>query len=101
GIFFLVVYFVLKSSAWTRILASLGHKVKFSDSYFDISMSETKRYIPGNIFAVTARIESFEKYGISKKMLFAAQIIEVLILLISSSVVALPGVFFLGGDISS
>ncbi|PIT88963.1 MAG: hypothetical protein COU27_02860, partial [Candidatus Levybacteria bacterium CG10_big_fil_rev_8_21_14_0_10_36_7] len=101
GLLFLTPFFILKSISWSKILFSINSEVPFNQSYYLMSLSETRRYIPGNIFAVAARISSFEKFGISKKMLFATQVIEMLLLLMASSVVAIPGVFYLRGDIQN
>lgn len=99
GLFCLFFYFLLRGLVWCKVLRATGHHVPWTQGAFLLSISELRRYIPGNVVAVASRVSVFEKFGITKKLLLASQVVELSLILIASSVVALPGVLFLGDHI--
>lgn len=99
GVFCLFFYFLLRGLAWCKVLRAVGHHVPWTQGAFLLSISELRRYIPGNIVAVASRVSAFEKFGITKRLLLASQVVELSLVLIASAVLALPGVLFLGDHI--
>lgn len=96
GLLFFVLFFFLKNVIWIKILINLGAKdIDTSKSFFLLSFSETKRYIPGSVFAYAARVKSYSDVNIPSKLLIKSIIIESLLLIIPSLLVSIPGLIFI------
>lgn len=82
------LYYFLRSYAWHTLIKAKGHKVSLKESSFLWSISEIKRYIPGNIWSFLGRTVSFSEIGIPKKevgqmLLFEAEAIFLSSILVS------------------
>ncbi|HRN96453.1 MAG TPA: hypothetical protein PLD54_03330, partial [Candidatus Levybacteria bacterium] len=96
GIVFFFLFFFLKNIIWIKILQNLGaHDINTAKSFFLMSFSETKRYIPGSIFAFVARVKSFNDANIPAKLLVKSLVIESLLLMIPSMLISIPGLLFI------
>ncbi len=96
GILFFILFFFLKNIIWIRILKNLGAKdIDTTKSFFLLSFSETKRYIPGSIFAYAARVKSYNDANIPSKLLVKSLIIDSLLLVIPSLIISIPGILFI------
>lgn len=99
GVLFLALYFLLRGLVWCKVLRSLDHHVPWTKGAYLLSLSELRRYIPGSVFAVATRVSVFEKFGISRQLLVSSQVVELSLLLIASTIVAIPGVLFMGDHV--
>lgn len=96
GLVCFFLFFFLKNIIWIKILQNLGAKdLDTSKSFFLLSFSETKRYIPGSVFAFVSRVQSFSEANIPHKLLVKSLVIESLLLMIPSMIVSIPGIFFI------
>jgi uncharacterized membrane protein/uncharacterized membrane protein YbhN (UPF0104 family) len=95
GLFCFILFYFLRSFIWYRIIKGYGHKISFKESGYMWSMSELKRYIPGNIWAVLGRAVLFSKHGVTKKEMGSGYIIEAALFVLGSVVVALLALPFL------
>lgn len=96
GILFFALFFFLKNIIWIKILHNLGARdIDQTKSFFLLSFSETKRYIPGNIFAFVSRVKSYTEANIPAKLLVKSIVIEQMLLMLPSIVVSIPGFLFI------
>ncbi len=96
GIVFFALYFFLKNIVWIKILHNLGAKdIDTTKSFFLLSFSETKRYIPGSVFAYAARVKSYNDANIPSKLLIKSLVIDSLLLMIPSILISIPGILFI------
>lgn len=91
GVCFLSLFFLVKAYAWKRLLHALGFSTSRSQSFFLLSLSEIKRYIPGNILGFVARVFEFSEASVPKKIVVQAILIESLFLVVTSIVVGYFG----------
>lgn len=89
------LYFLGRCLLWQIIAKYLGHTIPFSHTAYFWSVSEIKRYVPGNIWSYLGRGVLFAQKGMSKRDLFLGFFLEAQILIIASCVLALPAVFYL------
>src|SRR4030067_1801768 len=89
GIFFLIMFFFIRSIVWNKLLESQGIKLSLKESSYMWGMSELKRYTPGNICSFIARTLSFSEKGIDKKIIGKSLLIEIELFIISSLIVSL------------
>ncbi len=94
GLGFMLLFFLLKAICWKLILQKLGHDVPYTKSNYLLSLGETKRYIPGNIFSFAARVQYFKEFDIPSKTVIKGLVVESFLLLFSSAVVSIPSIFF-------
>ncbi len=100
GIFSLVVFYVLRSLIWHRIIKSYGYSIPLKESAYLWSMSELKRYIPGNVWSFLGRTLLFEKKGVAKKDVGKGLLIEAELFVIGSFVVSLLALPYFFQDIA-
>lgn len=95
GIFSFVIFYFLRSYIWYRILKQFHYNVAFRESCYLWSLSELKRYIPGNIWSLLGRAVLFQKKDISKKDIAKGMLLEAELFVIGSFIVSLYGLSFL------
>lgn len=95
GIFFLIMFFLFRSLLWERLLANEGHNIPPDASFYLLSMSELKRYIPGSFLGFAARINSFTTFKIPPRTLVKLIFHESIIFLSASLTISVPGILFL------
>ncbi len=95
GIVCFVAYYFLRALVWCQILEKHGYKIPFREISYLWSMSEMKRYVPGNLWSILGRAISFSEKGISKKDITLFYIIEAEILCIAAAIVSLFSLPFL------
>jgi uncharacterized membrane protein YbhN (UPF0104 family) len=89
------IYFLGRCFLWQIITNHFGHKIPFSETGYFWSVSEIKRYVPGNIWSYLGRGVLFAEKGMSKRDLFLGFFLEAQILVIASILLSLPAVFYL------
>lgn len=94
GIFFLLAYFFLRTYLWQQILKYHGYTLLFKEVSYLWGISELKRYIPGNIWALAGRTILFSEKQIPKKTIFSSLIIESQLIILSSLVLSLISIDF-------
>lgn len=95
GLFFLSVFFFLRSLVWRNILKREGYEVEIGRSIYLLSSSEIKRYIPGSILAFISRAKNFNFLKIPRKGMVKMVFYESLIFVFSSFLISIPGSFFI------
>lgn len=93
GIFSFLVFYFLRSYLWYRIIKAFGHSITFKDSSYMWSISELKRYIPGNIWSFLGRAVLFTDKGVTKKEIGRGLVYEAELFVIGCvlvSVLSLP-----------
>jgi uncharacterized membrane protein/uncharacterized membrane protein YbhN (UPF0104 family)/esterase/lipase len=81
GCFF--VYFLLRSILWQKIIENKGISLNLKETLYVFSISEIKRYVPGNIWSFLSRSYLLEERGLTKKNIFHAIIIEAELIVLS------------------
>ncbi|OGH12017.1 MAG: hypothetical protein A2857_03690 [Candidatus Levybacteria bacterium RIFCSPHIGHO2_01_FULL_36_15] len=89
GIFFLFLFFLLRSVGWRKILKNQGHGLNLFKSTYLFWSSETKRYIPGNIFSFISRISNFKKEKVPAKIVLKSLVEESLLITSSAGIFSL------------
>lgn len=89
------LYFILRILFWQRLTRQKGVTTDFVDTAFIWSMSEIKRYTPGNIWSFIGRTQSYEQHTITKKTLAHLLILEIFFLLVGSITVSLLSTNFI------
>ncbi len=93
GVFFMGLFFFIKSIIWIKILRARGHSPNTRSTLFSYSLSEAKRYIPGSIFAFISRVGIHNE--IQKKEVVKGIGIEAVLLAGSALAVSIPALIFL------
>ena len=83
GVLCFFVYFLLRSILWQKIIQQKGVSLNIKESAFIFSISEIKRYAPGNIWSFLSRSYLLEKKGLSKKTIFHSILIEAELIVLS------------------
>lgn len=89
-----MVYYLLRSIIWHRILEGFSYKISFRESCYLWAISEVKRYIPGKIWLVLGRAVMFNKHGVEKKDIGKGLLIEVELFLLGSFIISLLAIPF-------
>lgn len=95
GVVSFVLFYFLRSLIWHLIIKEYGNNIPFRDSCYMWSVSELKRYIPGNIWSFLGRATLFANKGVKKKDIGTGLIIEAQIFILGSFVVSLLSMPFL------
>ena len=95
SLLFFTIYFLGRCLLWQVIATHLGHKIPLTQTAYFWSVSEIKRYIPGNIWSYLGRGVLFAQKGMTKRDLFLGFFLEAQVLVIASFVLALPATFYL------
>ncbi len=88
-------YFVFRILFWKELTFQKGIDTNFVDTAYMWSMSEVKRYIPGNIWSFLGRAKSYQEHTISKKALAHTLFLEILFLLVSCTAISLLAANFI------
>jgi len=83
GILCFFVYFLLRSILWQKIIQQKGVSLNIKESIFIFSISEIKRYAPGNIWSFLSRSYLLEEKGLNKKTIFHSILIEAELIVLS------------------
>lgn len=94
GTIMIVIFFALKSYCWLMILSLYDQRISYRKSSYLLTLSELKRYIPGNVFGFISRAHHFNKEKIKKRTTASAIVLESILLLIGSLIVSLPSVIY-------
>lgn len=95
GIISFLVFYFLRSLIWHLIIKEYGNHILFRDSCYMWSVSELKRYIPGNIWSFLGRATLFVNRGVKKKDIGTGLIVEAQLFILGSFVVSLLSLPFL------
>jgi uncharacterized membrane protein/uncharacterized membrane protein YbhN (UPF0104 family) len=90
-----LVFYLLRSYKWQLVLQAKGHNMKLRKATYLWGISEMRRYIPGNIWAVLGRAVLFSKEGIDKKVVIRAMVAELSIVIIATALVSILAVPYL------
>lgn len=95
GVFFMLFFFLLRAIVWTKVLEFYGESEKgILKSVYLYSVTETKRYIPGNIFSFISRVQKFSTDTLPKKTVITALFLEAFVMVLSALIVSLPAIFW-------
>ncbi|MBA3723736.1 MAG: DUF2079 domain-containing protein [Candidatus Levybacteria bacterium] len=95
GIICFLIFYFLRSYIWYRIVRGFHPGISFKDSSYMWSVSELKRYIPGNVWSFLGRTVLFAKRGVAKKDIGHGLIIEAEVFVWGCLVVSLLSLPFL------
>ncbi len=84
------LYFALRSVTWKRIIREKNIEISHKENAYYFSISELKRYTPGNIWSFLSRAFLFEKKGLSKKESAFSLLTESQYIVISSLILSIP-----------
>jgi uncharacterized membrane protein/uncharacterized membrane protein YbhN (UPF0104 family) len=93
GVFFYVIFFLLKSVIWIEILKKRGHQVPGRTAIYYYAVSDIKRYVPGNVVSFLSRITTLSGF-VSKGETLKAIGIETVLMVISALIVAIPALYY-------
>lgn len=88
GIICFTGYYFIRSIIWHIIVRNLGYEISFRKSAFLWEQSEFKRYIPGNIWSFVGKSVAFAQFGITKRHLAKAMLVEMQLIFLGSVFVA-------------
>jgi len=94
AICFLFYYFI-RGYIWKRMIKMSGHGISYKDANFIWAASEIQRYIPGNIWSFLGRAVMFSERGINKKSFAKYSILEIQLLVLTSTLISLLSIPFL------
>ncbi len=89
GIFFLITFYFLRSYVWYLILRHYKIKISYKETSYLWSLSELKRYIPGNVWSFIGRTHLFHQKNIEKKKILKGMLYEAELFVVGSAVIAL------------
>lgn len=89
GFFCFVGYFYVRSFIWYKLLHLKGYDLDTTESLFQWSFAQLRRYIPGNIWGVVGVSLHFEKRRVPRKAIAASVITESQLVLIAASFLSL------------
>jgi uncharacterized membrane protein YbhN (UPF0104 family) len=89
SIIIFILYFILRSYLWKKILEYKGHKLTLSKTAYLWGFSEFKRYIPGNIWSLISRVSLFSQTGIDNKTVGLALLDEIQLIVIPCAIISL------------
>lgn len=89
------VYFLFRSYFWHTILKFKGVRNSFLQTTYLWEVSEIKRYIPGNVWAIAGRTAAFAKNDVSQKSILKLWFLEMEFLIFATSLVSLVSVPFI------
>ncbi|MCL5435159.1 MAG: DUF2079 domain-containing protein [Patescibacteria group bacterium] len=92
GILCFFVYFLLRTILWKKIIEQKGASLNLKETLFVFSISEIKRYAPGNIWSFLSRSYLLKERGLSKKKIFHAILIEAELIVLSCLVLSYPAI---------
>ncbi len=95
SVFSFFLYFVFRILFWRELTKEKGIDVPFAETIYLWSMSEVKRYIPGNIWSFVGRVQSYEKHQVSSKTMAHLLVSEILFLIVSCITFSLLSTNFL------
>lgn len=84
-------YFFIRSYIWYTILRFHGYDLSNSESLFNWSFAQLKRYIPGNIWGIVGVSLHFSEKKVSKKNLSTSFITESALVVLTTSLLSLLG----------
>ncbi|MEK7570849.1 MAG: DUF2079 domain-containing protein [Patescibacteria group bacterium] len=90
-----ITYYFLRSYLWYRLLHEYGHKISFKESTYLWSLSEVKRYIPGNVWSFLSRAVLFGEKDIPKRDIGACLILEASFFVWGSIIISLISIPFI------
>ncbi len=94
GIISFIIFYFLRSFIWNRILQNQKYTLTFRESSYLWSLSELKRYIPGNVWSFFGRTVLFQQKGVQKKDIAKGLIYEAELFVIGSILVSLLSLAF-------
>ncbi len=84
-----ILYYILRSYIWLKLLHFLGHHIPFRDSSFLWLSAQLKRYIPGNIWSYVGLAVSYNERNVPKKDIAYAVLIETELVIIVTFILSL------------
>jgi uncharacterized membrane protein/uncharacterized membrane protein YbhN (UPF0104 family) len=94
GIICFVIFYYVRSYIWYRILRNQQYTISFKESNYMWSLSELKRYIPGNVWSFLGRTVLFQQKGVQKKDIAKSLIFEAELFIIGSVIISLLSLSF-------
>lgn len=79
GLLFFTCYFLLRSVLWYMLLKKEDKKLPVFQTLFFHSYSETRRYVPGNIFSFVSRVNNFKSDTAPTKKVLQLMLLEYII----------------------
>lgn len=95
GIACLLVYYLIRSFIWYKLLRDRGYTIIFKQTAFLWGISEIKRYIPGKFWFILGRASAFSMHDVKKKDTAALMLIELELFAIGACIVSLLSLPFL------
>lgn len=90
GVLAFFLYFLLRSFLWRETIRPTT--IKFPENTYRFSLSEIKRYTPGNIWSFLSRGAMFKELGTEIKTIGKAIIADIQLVIIGCAVVSLPAI---------
>src|SRR3989344_7121960 len=101
GVFFLILFFLLRSLVWKELLKNDGYVVGVAESTFLLANAEIKRYIPGSILSFVSRIRNFSTLKIPNRTIVKLILYESALFVITSALISIPAAFYFFPDYAS
>ncbi len=95
SIFLFFSYFLMRSFLWRTTLKMKGHSIPFLDNTYRFSLSEIKRYTPGNVWSFISRGSLFKEAGVDNKTIGIALVSDIHLVIIGCAIVALGALPFI------
>ncbi|HEX7042560.1 MAG TPA: DUF2079 domain-containing protein [Patescibacteria group bacterium] len=95
GILSYFLYFIFRVAFWKKLTDQKDIKTIFLTSAYRFSISEIKRYVPGNIWSFVGRAQSYSSHNISKKSFAHLLFLEILFLLVATILISLFSLNFI------
>ncbi|MEK9208421.1 MAG: lysylphosphatidylglycerol synthase domain-containing protein, partial [Patescibacteria group bacterium] len=83
------IYYLLRSFLWQTELREKGFKIPFKKNTYAFTLSELKRYAPGNIWSFLSRGYQFSKLGVDKKTIGISILADIQLVIIGCGIISL------------
>lgn len=90
-----IIFFFLRTVIWKLLLKYLGHDVGLIDNSYRYSVSELKRYVPGNVWSFLARGVQFNKLGVDSKTVGKGILFEIELTILGAAIASAPAIFYI------
>ncbi len=95
GVFSFFLYYLVRSYIWYRLIKKSTDSISFKEACSLWSLSELKRYVPGNVWSFLGRTFLFSEKGVKKKGIAVSLVTEAELFVLGSLWVSLLSWHFL------
>lgn len=89
GVLCFFIYYLMRSYLWINLIETDGKRISFRENTYRFSISELKRFTPGNIWSFLSRATLFTELGFNKRVVGISMIADIQLVVIGCGLVSL------------